>query len=338
MSRGCPSLDPWPSLSHGGRGVGSLGLLHYTQSLLRARQWGQGCREERVLEAWMWLGSTDAFRWPCSLCMALKGLMALELTGPGPLSPFRPLPLWSPSSGLHILFRFQPTYLSNLRGSFAGAAQAPSGLAHWAFHSCCPLPGAHPGHCPLGVLLFLTPGPPAPPDSQWVPMGNSSPLLSPPHCRGLCAAWEECTAPPASHPCSQTPQAGLLCLSCLGSEVLSFLHGSYVNDSKLTLGLGWRVGGMALRAEQEPLPPSPTCPFQRRSSRLLGMREEQAKIPNGGGAAGTKQNRGNSCGISEGAGGRPSQLRPRLRERQWITEHPSRTRGKCQLWMCAGAV
>lgn len=51
----------------------------------------------------MWLGSTDAFSWPCSLCMALKGLMALELTGPGPLSPFRPLPLWSPSSGLHIL-------------------------------------------------------------------------------------------------------------------------------------------------------------------------------------------------------------------------------------------
>lgn len=50
-------------------------------------------------------GSTHASCWPGSFCMALKGLMALGLTRPGPLLPFRPFPLRppSPSSGLHIL-------------------------------------------------------------------------------------------------------------------------------------------------------------------------------------------------------------------------------------------
>ena len=65
--------------------------------------------------------------WP--LCVALKGLKVRACPGlplslpsaPPPQVPF----LWTPLP----VFRFQPTCLSNLRGAFAGAGQAPSTLA-----------------------------------------------------------------------------------------------------------------------------------------------------------------------------------------------------------------
>lgn len=123
---------------------------------------GRGSRGERVSEAGVWLRGTDASGRPCSLRVAPKGLTALEPTGRPSVSLLPPPPpvpfLWTS----HPVFGFRPTYLSNLRGESAGAAQArllpgpagPSGLA--VPRPGCPPPGEHAGHCPPGVLLFLT--------------------------------------------------------------------------------------------------------------------------------------------------------------------------------------
>lgn len=97
----CPSPDRSSPMEGGGLVLWVYFIMLHTYA--DPINGGRGRGGKRALEAWLWFGSIGASSWPCSPCMALKGLMVLELTRPGPLSPFRPLPLWSPSSGLHIL-------------------------------------------------------------------------------------------------------------------------------------------------------------------------------------------------------------------------------------------
>ena len=94
----CFFLDPWSSLSREGEGClgGLLTARAPSGPLAEAEeQEGQGAGGS----GWEY----QRFQWPGSLYAALKGLKALGLTRPGPLPPFRPFPLRSPSSGLHIL-------------------------------------------------------------------------------------------------------------------------------------------------------------------------------------------------------------------------------------------
>ena len=96
------------------------------------------------------MGGTSASDQSLLLYMALKGLMVLELAGLALSFPSAPPPpglfLWTS----HPVFRFQPTYLSNLRGAFAGLLRLLPGSdqpfppallrgAHGSLPSGCPV-------------------------------------------------------------------------------------------------------------------------------------------------------------------------------------------------------
>ena len=120
----CFSLDPWSSLSREREGcLGGLltARAHSGPSAEAEEQEGQGAG------CWVRLGVPALPVAWILLCRpeGVKGA-GTDQAWPSPSLPPPPPPvpfLWTS----HPVFRFQPTYLSNLRGAFAGAGQAPSG-------------------------------------------------------------------------------------------------------------------------------------------------------------------------------------------------------------------
>lgn len=128
---------------------------------------------------------------------------SLSLPPPPPSIPF----LWTS----HPVFRFQPTYLSNLREPLPGLHRLLPAATSALLWLLSPAWRA-PGHCPLGILLFLTPPAPTSPtvgaDGELCDLAERSPLLG-----AVCRVGG--VKGPLQPP---TPtQAGLCCLSCLGS-------------------------------------------------------------------------------------------------------------------------
>lgn len=180
MSPVVPISCPW-AIPPPWREEGSLGLLPYPRAYS-----GPGGRGREQGGRKGFVAPCHPSIWPSSPCVALKGLMVLGLTVPGPVFPFRPPPpsipfLWTS----HPVFRFQPTCLSNRRGTFAGAAQALSGQPP-ALSSGSPAWRAL-GHCPLGILLLLTPLPPPVPLLGAVcSIGGTQDSLQPPTPIPVC--------------------------------------------------------------------------------------------------------------------------------------------------------
>lgn len=161
----CFFLDPWSSLSR--EGEGCLG------GLLTARAHSGPLAEAEEQEG-QWLGVPALpVAWiPLCCPEGVKGT-GTDQAWPSPSLPPPPPPvpfLWTS----HPVFRFQPTYLSNLRGAFAGAGQAPSGPQP----SMLALLLESPQGTALCVFCCYRPLPT--PVPQWVLKGS-------PRCRSLQA-------------------------------------------------------------------------------------------------------------------------------------------------------
>lgn len=167
------SLDSWPAFSSGKGCFRSSLDPKLPGSHQQRRDNGEGCQRP---VGW---GSTDTSSWLGSLHSVLKGLTRLELSRPGPLSLPPPPPLVPFLWTSHPVFRFQPTYLSNLRGLRACWLELPRLLPAAAGHPrlSTPLPW---------VTALWCPGVPDNPTPACPTVGTSHSTVPPPPHRSGC--------------------------------------------------------------------------------------------------------------------------------------------------------